>query len=143
MSRTGPRQVLVIVHPDDPLVFDAARIACIEGFAGTLAVLLFGTRRPGQKVQQGLQAPIASLAARGLRIATVSNAGFGNQRGLPLPIDAAFAVLRTVPLLPDDRLLLTGMRSGEQPGSVHLLTEAFAALHFDVKAETGPAGLAA
>lgn len=137
-GRTRFRQVLVVVHPDDTRGFGPAQIDCIDAFIGRCVVLLFDGRRGGI-VQRDLRAPLARLVERGQRVLTVAHGAFGNQRGLPLPVDAAIAVLQLAGLQPGcDSVILTGCRGGDQAGSVEQLAEAFAALQIAARIEPPP-----
>lgn len=134
-GRTKFRQVLVVVHPDDALIFGPDQIDCIEGFSGRCVVLLLEGRRGGI-VQRALRQPLAHLVARGQRVMTIPDGSFGNQRGLHLPVDVAMTVIQATGLQPGfDSVMLTGCRGGDRPGSVHQLAEAFAALHCKVRIE--------
>lgn len=137
-DRTRFRRVLVIVHPDDARPFGPAQIDRIDAFSGRCVVLLFDGRRGGI-VQRPLRAPLARLVERGQRVLTITDGAFGYHRGLPLPMDAAMAVLHTAGLQPDfDSVVLTGCRGGDRPGSVELLAEALAALHVAVQIDPLP-----
>ena len=133
-GRTRFRRMLVVVHPDESQVFGPAQIACIEGFSGRCVVLLL--QSPRGMVQRALRQPLARLVERGQRVLTIPDGAFGNRRGLPLPVDAAMTVIQATGLQPEfDSVTLTGCRGGDQPGSVHQLAEAFAALHCKVRIE--------
>jgi hypothetical protein len=137
-GRTRFRQVLVIVYPDDTHGFGAAQIDRIDAYSGRCVVLLFDGGRGGI-VQRPLRATLARLVERGQRVLTVAKGAFGNQRGLPLPVDAAMAIMRTAGLQPGcDSVVLTGCRGGERAGSVDLLADALAALHVAVRIEPPP-----
>lgn len=122
---------LIVVFPGLAMR-PGAMNASIAGFLGSKLIVLNDRHMP-----VALPLPLRrnlDLQAEHAEVLTMETELFGNHRGLLQPVSLAVRMISEAGLSPkDDRLLLTGCYRGSQPGSIDILAEALATLHFTVE----------
>lgn len=135
-SQPVAASTLIVVFPSLAMQPDAM-MACIAGFDGGKFVVINDANAPADDMPRLLGRHLERQAGRG-KLVTMPMQMFGNRRGLILPVDLAVQIISSADLAAEkDHLLLTGCYRGWLPGSIDVLADALAAVHFKVSVDAG------